>query len=151
MLVVAGCPHTVATTLVLEAAASRAAAAAHPDLAQALLDLAGGRIGDIAGTHVTRAARAHDPLAIELLADLGTWIGAGATTLTTILDPDIIVIGGGVAHAGPLLLGPVQTAFADAPGRAGHPPIVAAHLGNTAGIIGSADLSRTPIPASTPA
>lgn len=124
---------------------ARAAATARPDRARALLDLAGGRIDHLDGTHVTRAAQADDPLAVELLADLGAWIAAGTATLTAILDPEIVVIGGGVGQAGPLLVGPIQAAFAAAwPGPAGRPPVVAAQLATTAGLVGVADLARTP-------
>ena len=49
---------------------------------------------------VTEAAREGDPFAIERLAELGDWIGQGVATLTAVLDPNVVVIGGGVSEAG---------------------------------------------------
>jgi glucokinase len=66
-------------------------------------------------------------------------------SLAAILDPELIVIGGGVCEAGELLLAPVREGFADNLIAAGHrplAPIVVATLGNDAGMIGAADLAR---------
>ena len=49
---------------------------------------------------ITEAARAGDQFAIERLAELGDWIGQGVATLTAVLDPNVVVIGGGVSEAG---------------------------------------------------
>lgn len=127
---------------------ARAVAAGSPERANALLTLAGGDPRQIHGSHVTQAAQCYDQLSIELLTDLGTWLGTGAAVLTTILDPDLIVVGGGVAAAGNLLLGPARVSFATtaAPGWRHQPPLVTAHLNNDAGIIGAADLARTDHP-----
>ena len=62
-----------------------------------------------------------------------------------VLDPQIFVIGGGVASAGDRLLEPVRRAFLDhLPARGFHPePVFAvAELGNEAGVVGAADLAR---------
>ena len=61
------------------------------------------------------------------------------------LDPAIVVIGGGVSEAGDLLLDPIRTAFNRQLTGRGHRPvadIVLAELGNKAGLIGAADLAR---------
>lgn len=113
--------------------------------AEALAALADGDLARITGPGLTALAQDGDALSIELLADLGRWIGEGAAALATILDPRVIAIGGGVSAAGDLLLGPVVEAFeAHLPARA-HRPAAAvrlAALGNSAGIIGAADLAR---------
>jgi glucokinase len=96
------------------------------------------------GEHVTQAARAGDQAGIELLADLGTWLGEGAASVAAILDPELIVVGGGVIDAGELLLEPTRTAYARTLTGRGHrpvAPIVAATLGNDAGMIGAAALA----------
>ena len=49
---------------------------------------------------VTEAAREGDEFAIDRLAELGDWIGQGVATLTAVLDPNVVVIGGGVSEAG---------------------------------------------------
>jgi glucokinase len=117
----------------------------HDARGAALAALADGPDG-ITGPAITTLAREGDPLAIDLLADLGRWLGEGIAVLTTILDPSVIAIGGGVGAAGELLLDPVVEAFREhLPARAHRPEAAVrlAALGNEAGIIGAADLART--------
>jgi glucokinase len=85
-----------------------------------------------------------DPAAIELLADLGVWIGEGLASVAAILDPELIVLGGGVSEAGALLIDPALAAFRRQLTGRGHRPearFAAARLGNAAGMIGAADLA----------
>ncbi|VXC02979.1 ROK family glucokinase [Aeromicrobium sp. 9AM] len=113
--------------------------------AAALAALGDGDLNRITGPGVTKLAQGGDPLAIELLAELGRWMGEGIAVLTTILDPSVIAIGGGVGAAGDLLMTPVVEAFeAHLPARAHRPEAALrlAALGNEAGIIGAADLAR---------
>lgn len=112
--------------------------------AQRLLELAGGDVEAISGRMVTEAAAAGDALATDLLADLGEYIGIGAASLAAVLDPTMIVIGGGVSDAGELLIEPVRRSFGThLTGRGFRPvaTVVKAALGNKAGIIGAADLA----------
>jgi glucokinase len=114
-------------------------------IAKSLLDRAGGDVMAIDGPLITEAARDGDDFAIEQLEQLGRWLGEGIATLTAVLDPAVVVIGGGVSAAGGLLLEPVRAHFrANLTGRSFRPElqIRAAVLGNTAGMIGAADLSR---------
>lgn len=99
---------------------------------------------DVDGPRITHDALAGNPAAAALLAELGTWLGEGIASLVAILDPGVVVIGGGVAEAGDLLLDPIRSAFQahlTAGGRRPAPTIVAAALGNDAGLIGAADLA----------
>jgi glucokinase len=124
---------------------ARVAASGGSLLARGVLDLAGGDIGQITGPLITEAARAGDPFAIEQLEALGRWLGEGIASLTAVLDPAVVVIGGGVSEAGELLLGPVRAAFAAQLTGRGHRPMLEirrARLGNRAGLIGAADLAR---------
>ncbi|HEY7717690.1 MAG TPA: ROK family glucokinase [Pedococcus sp.] len=110
----------------------------------ALSEACGGDPDRLRGRDVTGVAQAGDPAAIELLADLGTWIGEGAASVAAILDPELIVIGGGVAEAGDLLLEPIRAAYGRQLTGRGHRPvarIVPATLGNDAGLIGAAALA----------
>ena len=116
-----------------------------PDRAVRLLELAGGDVAALEGPHVTRAAQEGDQLAIELLAELGKWIGEGSATVAAILDPALIVLGGGVGAAGELLLGPARHAFETSLSARGFRPVAEfrlAAMGNEAGIVGAADLAR---------
>ena len=120
-------------------------AAAEPERAARLLALADGDPAAIRGPMVTKAALAGDPLAIELLADLGRWVGEGCASLAAVLDPEMFVLGGGVAAAGDLVLLPARAAFsAHLSARGYHPEgrIELASMGNDAGIVGAADLAR---------
>lgn len=124
---------------------ARAAASAHPGRAARLIELADGRPDKVTGPSVTLAAKEGDPLAIELLAELGRWIGEGSASVAALLDPALVVIGGGVGAAGDLLLGPARKAFLGQLSGVGFRPearIELASLGNDAGIVGAADLAR---------
>jgi glucokinase len=124
---------------------TRAAAEADPTGARDVLERAGGRYEDILGPMVSEAAHAGDAFAVERIGTLGSWLGQGLASLTAVLDPTVIAIGGGVSEAGDLLLDPVRQAFAEhLPGREHRPlaEVRRAALGNRAGMIGAADLAR---------
>jgi glucokinase len=114
-------------------------------MAKPLVERAGGDPAKITGPLVTEAARDGDTFAIEALTVIGTWLGEGIASLVAVLDPAVVAIGGGVADAGELLLGPARTAFqAQLTGRGYRPEldIRIAALGSKAGLIGAADLGR---------
>jgi glucokinase len=124
---------------------AQAALVAHPDRGATLLDMAGGDPQALTGPQITEAAQAGDPLSVQLLAELGRWIGEGSASVAALLDPALIVIGGGVGAAGDLLLTPARRGFADQLSARGHRPeatITLASMGNEAGIVGAADLAR---------
>lgn len=101
--------------------------------------------GQLTGTEVYQAIQEQDPGALELLADLGSWIGQAIGSLVAILDPEIVVIGGGVSAAGDLLLNPIREAYLEHLPARGYRPelkIVAAEFVNDAGVVGAADLVR---------
>ena len=110
-----------------------------------VVGMAGGDPELVRGEHVTGAARAGDPGALAVMDDLGWWVALGLANLTAVLDPDRIVLGGGLVEAGDLLLAPTRRAFAGlVEGGATRPeiPIVAAALGERAGAVGAALAAR---------
>ena len=116
-----------------------------PERSGQLLTLAGGDASRLEGRHITTAAMAGDPLSIELLAELGRWIGEGSASVAAVLDPALVVIGGGVGAAGDLLLEPARHAFDRSLSARGYHPLARfalADMGNDAGIVGAADLAR---------
>lgn len=122
----------------------RREAATAPE-AKPLVARAGGRPEDIDGRLVTTAAQAGDPFAVRMLATLGQYLGEGLANLAAVLDPGLIVLGGGVSEAGDLLLEPTRTSYAAHLSAASHRPVAEirrAALGNRAGVIGAADLAR---------
>ncbi len=139
-----GCWEQYASGRALVREARDAARGGSPHAAR-LLELAGGDVEAITGPTVTRAAAEGDTAAVELLADLGRWIGEGAASVVAALDPAMVVVGGGVSEAGDLLLEPARAGFARQLTARGHRPgipIEPAQLGNDAGMIGVADLAR---------
>ena len=114
-------------------------------LAADLATLADGDMAALTGPMITEAARRGDPMAAELLTEIGTWLGTGLANLADAFDPGAFVIGGGVSAAGDLLLGPARESFRRHLAGRGYRPearIVHARLGNEAGLIGAADLAR---------
>ncbi len=123
----------------------RELALAKSPMAHGLLRRVEGDMSRLTGPLVTEVAAAGDQAAVELLADVGDWLGIGLANIAAALDPGIFVIGGGVSDAGELLLGPARESFRrKLTGRGFRPEarIVRAELGNDAGLIGSADLAR---------
>jgi glucokinase len=113
-------------------------------LAARLVELCGGDPAALRGQDVTRAAMEGDSAAVELLADLGVWIGEGLASVAAILDPELFVLGGGVSEAGALLIDPALAAFRRQLTGRGYRPearFALATLGNDAGMIGAADLA----------
>ncbi|MEN9606257.1 MAG: hypothetical protein RL605_85 [Actinomycetota bacterium] len=101
--------------------------------------------GQLTGVEVYSAIVDHDPGALKILRELGSWIGQAIGSLVAVLDPEIVVIGGGVSAAGDLLLDPIREAYlAHLPARGFRPElkIVAAEFVNDAGVVGAADLVR---------
>lgn len=97
----------------------------------------------VTGRMVTRAAQDGDAISVAILADVGRWLGVGIGGLVNILDPEIVVMAGGVAEAGDLVLEPARAAYRDtveaAELRPDVPIVLAAHGRNT-GVVGAAAL-----------
>jgi glucokinase len=105
------------------------------------------RLGDESLTQaaVTDLLREGNTHALEALDGVARAMGRGIASLVAVTDPELIVIGGGVASAGDLLLEPIRESFLDTYGAGARRPvagIVAATMGNTAGVVGAADLAR---------
>lgn len=88
---------------------------------------------------VCEAAKAGDPVAKRIFAIMGEYIGIGLASVVNLLNPEKIIVGGGVADAGDLLLNPMKQTLKDRAMKiAGDAvEIVPAQLGNTAGVIGA--------------
>jgi glucokinase len=131
----------VASGLAIERAGQRAARDA-PD--SRLGRIAGGDPARVTGEVVTAAAKDGDTASIAILAEVGRRLGEGIAGLVNVFDPEIVVVGGGAALAGDLLLEPVRAAYLDTVEGGDvrrDVPIVPAALGNDAGAIGAAMLA----------
>jgi glucokinase len=113
--------------------------------ARRVVEIAGGDPEDVRGEHVTQAALEGDDPALAVMKDFAWWFAVGLANLVNILDPDVVVVGGGLTDAGELFLAPARSAFAGlvlAPEHRPMVPIVAAVFGPEAGAIGAALLAR---------
>jgi len=102
-------------------------------------------VPELTGNEVYKAIQEGDPGALRLLTELGSNLGLAVASLVAVLDPEIVVIGGGVSAAGELLLEPIRAAYLEhLPARGFRPElkIVGAQLHNDAGVVGAADLAR---------
>ena len=115
------------------------AAEAHPESALGRR-LAADR--EVDGRAVTEAGLAGDGIAVDVLATAGRRLGVALASIANAFEPDVIVIGGGAAAAGELLLGPAREELRS---RALPPqnatPVVLAELGPDAGLIGAATMA----------
>jgi glucokinase len=111
-----------------------------------LATLAARARGPVTGEVVFAAASEGDRLALGLFERIGHWLGVGIASLVTIFDPDVVVVGGGVAATGELLLAPARASFERYVHGRGHrdlPPVVPTRLGDDAGLVGAATLALT--------
>ena len=63
------------------------------------------------GEHVTLAAKAGDPEALEVVGELGWWLALGLANLALALDPAVMVYGGGLVETVSLVLPRVRADF----------------------------------------
>ena len=91
------------------------------------------------------AARKGDPLAVEAFNRLVRYLAIGVINIINIFDPEMIAIGGGVAHTGDFLMDALKARVKDMVFIKGFPSaeLVVAELGNDAGVIGAAMLAKT--------
>jgi len=105
--------------------------------------LVGGDPEAVRGEHLTSAALAGDPGALEVMETFAWWLALGLANVAHALDPAVIVLGGGVIAAHAAVMGPVRRAFVqlvEAPeDRAIR--ILPAQLGERAGAVGAALLA----------
>ena len=144
-----GCLETFASGNAMGAAARRLATE-RPDSAFGRALAAG---EEVDGQMVSRLALAGDHDAVGLLERIGTLLGVGIGNLVNIFNPELVVVGGGAAESGDLLLEPARRAVAE---RALRPQrdevrIVPAQHGPDAGVLGAAALAMIELlPADVP-
>jgi glucokinase len=99
-----------------------------------------GEIEEITAAQVGEAARSGDPLACEIISRAAYYLGIGLVNAVNIFNPEMVVIGGGMAELGDMLIEPARRMVAErafsVSSRAVR--IVTALLGNEAGVYGAA-------------
>jgi glucokinase len=101
---------------------------------------------DLTGRSVTDAATAGDALAQSILVDVGRWLGVAAAGLVNVLDPQVVLVGGGAGRAtSPWVLPAAEAALAARLLGGSQvrpvPPFELTELGDDAGMIGAALLA----------
>jgi len=117
----------------------------------AIADMVDYRLGSITPALIARSAEEGDDVAAEVLAETAHYLGIGIANLIQLYNPQILVIGGGIAQAGPKLFEPLMRTVRS---RAHMVPastcrVVRSRLAGDAGVIGAAvlamrQLERTP-------
>ncbi|MBO7743264.1 ROK family protein [Paenibacillus sp. MWE-103] len=105
-----------------------------------LMRLTGGYLDRLTAEHVASAAAAGSAYAINKLAKAGTALGLGIVSMIHLLNPKMIVVGGGVSRSGPPLLEPMREAVRKygIPGMVNGVTFETAKLGEDAGAVGAA-------------
>jgi glucokinase len=108
-----------------------------------LRELCGDCPQQIQAEQIAAAARQGDATALRLLETAGRYFGVGLSTIVQVLNPDTIVIGGGLTHIGSFLLDPCIQALRENvhPVLADSARIVLSKLWNDAGVMGAGALA----------
>ena len=114
------------------------------DESSTLTEMVGGKIENITAEQVSIAAQGGDSLALAVISKAATYLGVGMVNLVNIFNPEMIIVGGGVAKMGDLLLNPARQVVRE---RAYQLPaqavrIVPAQLGDDSGVFGAAIFAR---------
>ena len=99
--------------------------------------------GPLRGARVVELAHDGDLAALDALGTVGHWLGIGLVSIANLLDPELVVVGGGMAAAGELLLEPARAVLRER----GMPPassmrVELAKFGADAGLLGASLLAR---------
>lgn len=118
------------------------AVASGPSIARAYAENAGLAPGSATAEEVFRRADRGDEIARDVLRQAIRLLGIGLANAINLLDPDVVVIGGGVSRAGDALFSPLREAVRSnsAPSPPGAVPIVPAMLGDAVGVLGAVAL-----------
>ncbi len=107
-----------------------------------ILEMAGGSTDAITPKIIADAAYAGDKLALEIYDFVADCLATAFASITYLIQPEVFIIGGGVAQSGKILFDPLMKHIAErlSPFIAEHVKVIPAELGNDAGVIGSAGL-----------
>jgi glucokinase len=108
-----------------------------------IFELVGYNLNRLSPREIGSAARKKDKIALQVIKETGALLGLGIYNALMLLDPEIVVLGGGVSRFGkPLLQAVEQTVFARLYGSNRQLKIVLSFLGDDAGILGASQLHR---------
>jgi glucokinase len=106
-----------------------------------LMDVCKGKIEDIGSEMVFEAARSGDKLSKRIIEDNAYALGIGIASILHIINPELVILGGGVVEQGEIYLDAVRSTVRRYALRCyANTPIKLAELGNLAGVVGAASL-----------
>ena len=124
---------------------ARARLRTHAGSTSSIINFVNGDIDQVTAAHVGEAARAGDPVAINLIAEAGMFIGRAVADFCHVFNPSIVILGGGVAiNCGDLLLEPARAAMRSRVMSSIYLrdcEIVQAQLGDDVGLLGALALA----------
>lgn len=125
------------------AAGAREWAARRPESIGRLLELSGGRVENISSRAVAQAAAEGDSMAVGIIQETARWLARAILVVVRVLNPDKVVLGGGVARAGNVLLRPVTESLREmaSPSLEYSTEIVLAELENYSPLYGAAAMA----------
>ncbi|MDB4868353.1 MAG: glucokinase [Cohnella sp.] len=134
-----GCLETMASATGIARLAEEGLAS-HPD--SSLNRIPRGR--KLTSHDVFSACEEGDSFALEVFTRVGTILGRRLATYLFLINPEVLIIGGGLSQAGHYLLDPIKTQIAQyySPTESRVPKVVAAQLGNRAGLHGAVHFAR---------
>ena len=105
------------------------------------------RAGRRTAAEVIVAAKRGEQFALDAFAETGRLLGIGLASLSPIFAPDTIVLGGGVASVGDVLLDPARKSYAEQAGDdfRGKTTIVGSEFNGWEGIVGAGSLALSPL------
>ena len=105
-----------------------------------ILEIAEGELENITSRTVSMAARRGDALALEIISRAAYYLGIGLANLVNIFNPEVVVVGGGMAQVGNMFLEPARKVVGERafPLPAQAVRIVRSELGDNAGVVGGA-------------
>ena len=108
-----------------------------------MIEVAGGRLENVTAETVAAAARKKDPLALEVVADAVRFLAMGIANIVSLLNPEVVVLGGGLFQAADIFLEPVRREFRKwaQPLAAVNVRIELSALGEDAGLYGCGKLA----------
>ena len=140
-----GCWEQYASGRALERE-GRALLTVHGPVGTKLREACGSDPNALTGEMVCALAGEGDLACSELVMEAGQWLGLGLANLAAVLDPGVMIIGGGLGASSALLLETAEQTFRASLSGRGYRPVarvLGTELGPDAGLIGAAELART--------
>jgi glucokinase len=137
-----GCLETFCSATAI-ALRGRGLAERKPETIARALELGGGDPRGVTAAHVFQAAAEGETGAAYIVREAARWLARGLMMVVRLINPDVIVLGGGVAKAGQVLLDPVQQCMEEmgSPTLRSSTEVTLAELGDYSPLYGAAGLA----------